>query len=188
MAILQERQPMGDWSDRQSNIWEVQLEGQGPHASRRIALGLSSWSPYPIGGSTSVLRWQVATSNGSSGSDVKILGMSLDPFSVKELLAAERAFEIGHHGDRIFLSTSEGQRVLDRKSGSLVPQVPKIKLLASSSDQWLVQANQKTCMLDPSTGRITKTFSQIPADLLAALHRSRRMGRRCDCYQMGRVL
>lgn len=166
MAVVRERgqEPQADWSDMQSTIWQIQLGGNGPHAARRIALGPSHWTPTPIGGTPAVLRWQVPSPDGSRGYGVKILGVDFEDFTLKELLVTRQAFEIGHQGDRIYLRTSDGQRYLDRTTGELVPQDPEIKLLASAGDRWLVQANGKTCIFDPKTGTVTKTFSQIPSD------------------------
>ncbi len=166
MAIARERgqEPQADWSDMQATIWEIQLGKKGPHAARRITLGPSHWTPTPIGGSPAVLRWQVPAPNGTNGYGVKILGVDFEDFTVEELLAVRQAQEIGHHGDRIYLKTSDGQRFLDRKTGALTPQDPEIKLLASADDKWLVQANGHVCTFDAKTGTVTKRFARIPVD------------------------
>ncbi len=166
MAIVRERsqEPQADWSDMQATIWEIQLGEKGPHAARRITLGLSHWTPTPIGGTPAVLRWQVPAPNGSNGYSVKILGVDFEDFSIKEILAVRQAHEIGHHGDRIYLRTSDGQRLLNRKTGALTRQEPEIKLLASAGDKWLVQANGHICTFDAKTGRVIKTYDQIPID------------------------
>ncbi|MCP5021845.1 MAG: hypothetical protein GY930_08700 [bacterium] len=90
--------------------------------------------------------------------------MDFEDFTIMEILAVRQAHEIGHHGDRIYLRTSDGQRLLNRKTGALTPQHPEIRLLASAGDKWLVQANGHICTFDAKRGVVTKTYDQISAD------------------------
>jgi len=165
LAVVRERglQPKEDWSDMRITLWEIRPERVEEPAVRRRVLGRSDWAPDPLLDSSKVLRWQVngTRPRGGNGYFVKILGVDYATFEVSEWLTVGQAFAIGCSGDRYYLDTSEGQRILDAKTGELHPQTPAIELLVSRGDDWLVEVDRHAARFDAATGEVVKRYSGI---------------------------
>ncbi len=168
VAVARERgpRPVKGRSDVRITLWEIRPERRAEPAVRRRVLGWSHWSPRPMLESPEILRWQVPGEHpaGGNGYFVKVLGVDYATFEVTELLTVGQAHAIGRSGERLYLDTSEGQRILDVDSGELQPQEPEIELLACSGDDWLVGVDGRAARFDAAQGEVLRHYPGIELD------------------------
>lgn len=164
VAIAREAGPHPDrhWEDMRATLWEICPDRTEEPAVRRCVLGKSHWAPWPLLDSPKVLRWQVNSDRpGGNGYFVKILGIDYETFEVSEWLTVGQAHAIGSSGERYYLDTSEGQRILDVRSGELEPLTPAITRLASCGDDWLVEIDRHAARFDAASGEVMKRYPGI---------------------------
>lgn len=166
VAFARERgpRPQPDRSDQRITLWSICPDREKDPAVRRRVLGPSPWLPEPVLDSPAILRWQVPNERreGGKGYTVRILKIDCASFEVTELLATDQAFAIGRSGDRVYLETSDGQRVLDRATGESTAQEPAIELLIAHGDRWLVEIDGQVAEFDARRGEVVERFDGIP--------------------------
>lgn len=159
VALAHERDPAAPGAhDRQATIWDVPVDGR---AARRAVLGRSGWNATPLLDSARLLRWQVVEQGRRT---VRLLAVDYDTFSIVEVLQASLLQAIGRSGARVYLTTDDGQWVLDTDSGERTALAPRIGVLAREGDDWLVAVDGRLARFDAARGEVVRRYREIAFD------------------------
>ena len=159
-AVVREPGPRGGKADMQVSLWEVL---PGKPAVRRTVLGRSPWSAAPLLDSPILLRWQVPAFDGGRGYSVQLLRVDGERFTTSELLGDRQVQAIGRAGDRVYLRTSRGQRLLDLANNSITPLETPIKRLAFSGHEWLVELDDVVARFDAAATKVLRRYPALAA-------------------------
>jgi hypothetical protein len=166
-ALVRERgeEPQPDWSDMQVALWDLRPAATADQAVRRQVLGRSPWLPSPLLDSPELLRWQIPAERRGRGNGytVAILQVGREPLGASQLWTGDQAHAIGAAGERIYLRTPEGTRVLDRATGAAGAPEPAFARIAAQGDRWLVAFADHVAILDAATGTVLQPLRSLPA-------------------------
>ena len=133
--------------------WEY-VSGR-PALERRATLQPSGWTPSLLLGEESPELWrlQVPRDRGS-GYTVTLYRWDPASWSVTELLSSDQIHGLGRAGERVYLSTDAGVRILDLDTGQVESPPRAFRRLRDLQSHWLVELSgdrgASIALFDPS--------------------------------------
>lgn len=153
-----------DWEKMVASAWDFDVDKPDAGIVRRAEFAKSHWDAMPLfsepGAASEFVRLQVNDPKGQNGYIVHFYRIDYDSWNVQLLLKTGQVNELGFNDRDVFVSTDQGRRIVDRKTGAIREFESRFQTLWIVDDRtWLIE------LLDQPDGPSGAFFDVVKGDV-----------------------